>query len=720
MWHSARFFLGLSAVSSFTLSIAFSLMWFNKHSGDRLTAPSRDQPTLEFVICMSQESSKDVLELMGERREIIELAQFVLSRRTRDIRNELTNYLIARAIAEHEVERQGVLERDLAPLIKLDYGLPDFPELFIRSALENIIAEKSLITKDSPEGIRYFLDEKKKTEMESINKRYQEVRKSAIDALLRRVRSGYGELSQHQEETIAGIFYSLMGSILAKQGVQCARAITYGRGQPSRILEYPDFGTQFEGLLSKISDQKLRGCISKGLRESFLNPSKDLLILLHSMAQGYVILQILNLDPNCIALEKASLAKKKVYLDTNIIIATICSGDESHRAVVDLVRLTKDLGVELSFTSRTKEELLGRFRESTDLYLRLSGVSSNVARKAMELISDPFIKSFRMEQMAGSGSAWDWFSAKMNSVEVICKDSHGIEFDQERLDEILSHPDLKQLTSNVYKAAYPNKTEKVAQHDAFHILLIGELRKKETPDELGTNHWFLTLDHTLERAERDFAREMGREQGLCCNIHASTWLDLISTFLSPDIAREEPPIIFARLLASELPSLTKPLDPYDIVDLIGPWMDDPSLETESLRRIVGNDFVRKTLGQLREAEVRGEQIDFGKAVSPIIDSVKHEIEERHASEREKDRLEVSELKKKLDELQRVSNQSTRMRKPMLVSGLLSFAAIVTFSLLEAFIKVHFPDTVYYCLTSLTIILLGAAAIGPSITQYASK
>jgi len=672
---------------------------------------------------LTEKSLSDILSPELERKELIELAQFVLSRKTRDIRNELTKYLIARVVSKYAKEREGVLERDLSPLIELEYRLPDFPELFIHSALENMIAEESFIIRDSAEGRRYFLKEIKQGEIESLAEKYQELRRSAMDELVQRIESDYGKLSELQAELVLSVFFSLIGSILVKHTVNCAQAITYGKGEPSKVLEYPDFRTQLDTVLSKISEQKLRDSLSKVIRNMLLNPSKDLLNFLHSMAQGYVILQILNLDPNCIQLERASLAKRKVYLDTNIIIAIVCSGDESHQAVVDLTKLTTKLGVQLIFSARTKAEFLRRFKESTALYQRISGISKDVTRKAMELMPDPFIKSYRIEKGAGSGSGWGWFSAKMQNVEVILKDEFQIEFDLERKDEILKHGDLEQLTSIVYRAAYPTKSENVAKHDAFHILLINELRKEETPDELGTNYWFLTLDYTLDEAEREFAKETEQRQRLASSIHASTWLDMISTFMSPDIAREEAATIFAELLASELPALTTPINSYDIADLIGPWMDDPNLGTETIRRIVGNEFVRETLGSFREAKARGEEISLGEVVTPILETLRHEIENKYASTiaemksgDEKRTREVEEMKKEIEKFRNLDARVTGTRRPLLVFGTLSFILLSTFAVLQAFLKWNFPDIIYNSLLILTIVLLGSAAFGRLVLE----
>jgi len=675
------------------------------------------------VIALTEKSLPDILSPELERKELIELAQFVLSRKTRDIRNELTKYLIARVVSKYAKEREGILERDLSPLIELEYNLPDFPELFIYSALENMTAEDSFVIRDGPEGRKYFLKEIKQSEIESLAEKYRELRRSAMNELVQRVESDYGKLPELQAELVLSIFFSLIGSILVKHSVNCAQAITYGKGEPSKVLEYPDFRAQLDSVLSKISEQKLRDSLSKVIRNMFLDPSKDLLNFLHSMAQGYVILQILNLDPNCIQLERASLAKRKVYLDTNMIIAIVCSGHESHRAVVDLTKLTRKLGVQLIFSTRTKAEFLRRFEESTALYQRISGISKDVTRKAMELMPDPFIKSFRIEKGAGSGSGWGWFSAKMQNVEVILKDEFQIEFDQERKDEILKHSDFEQLTSNVYMAAYPEKSENVARHDAFHILLINELRKEETPDELGTNYWFLTLDYTLDKAEREFAKETKQRQWLDSSIHASTWLDMISTFMSPDIAREEAATIFAELLASELPALTTPINSYDIADLIGPWMDDPNLGTESIRRIVGNEFVRETLGLYREAKTRGEEISLGEVVTPILQTLRHEIEEKYARtiaemkiEDEKRTREATEIRNEIEKLKNLDVRFGRARTPLLVFGTLSFVLLSTFALLEAFVKWDFPDVIYNMLCILTIALIGSAAFGRTILE----
>lgn len=645
----------------------------------------------------------------GDRKELIELAQFVLSRRTRDIRSELTSYLIARIISKYAKERDGLLEADLIPLIEVEYRLPRFPELFVHSALEEMVSDGSVLTNDSSRGKVYFLDETKQREIESLAEKYGDVRKSAMQERVRRTEADYGQLSKQQTELLVDVFYGLIGVLLAKHGMSCAEAIVYRKRKPVKVLEYPDFRAQLDSLLWKIGDRKLRESFSKVLQEMFQNPNADLLTFLHSMAQGYVILQILNLDPNCIQLERASLERRRVYLDTNIVIALVCLGEQFHQAMIDLIKLTRKLGVQLVFSSRTKTEFLLRFKESTELYQRISGVSKDVTRKVMELMPDPFIKSYRIEKGVHSQIGWEWFDAKMQNIEVVLKDQYEIEYDQKKQDNVDNDPDLERLIGCVFRAAYPEKSDKVARHDAFHLFLVNKLRNEETTDELGTNYWFLTLDNTLERAEREFAKGSELEQWLPANIHASTWLDMVSTFLSPDVAREEPSSLFARLLATELPALIKPIDSYDIADLTGAWMDDPSLGTDTLRKIVGNEFVRGKLALFREARSRGEATDLGDVITPIMATVKQDLDSKYTST-------IGEMKKEIEKLKSIDERFTKTRKPLLIFGSLSFGLLAAFSLIEAIGKWHFPEITYTSLLILTIVLLGSATFGRSVLE----
>ena len=250
----------------------------------------------------------------GDRKELIELAQFVLSRRTRDIRSELTSYLIARIISKYAKERDGLLETDLIPLIEVEYRLPRFPELFVHSALEEMVSDGSVLTNDSSRGKVYFLDETKQREIESLAEKYGDARKSAMQELVRRTEADYGQLSKQQTELLVDVFYGLIGVLLAKHGMSCAEAIVYRKGKPVKVLEYPDFRAQLDSLLWKIGDRKLRESFSKVLQEMFQNPNADLLTFLHSMAQGYVNTSDTQLGSELYPARKSEFREKKSLL----------------------------------------------------------------------------------------------------------------------------------------------------------------------------------------------------------------------------------------------------------------------------------------------------------------------------------------------------------------------------------------------------------------------
>ena len=110
--------------------------------------------------------------------KLVELAQFVLNRRTEDIRSELYEYLVCGAIY-HAKEKDGLTEQDILVSLKEFYEL-DTPSRLVSSYVRNLVSKKDLIPVQREDQPAYILSETKLAEISSSNKDYENLRDNVI------------------------------------------------------------------------------------------------------------------------------------------------------------------------------------------------------------------------------------------------------------------------------------------------------------------------------------------------------------------------------------------------------------------------------------------------------------------------------------------------------------------------------------------------------------
>ncbi|GAG54313.1 unnamed protein product, partial [marine sediment metagenome] len=161
-------------------------------------------------------------------------------------------------------------------------------------------------------------------------------------------------------------------------------------------------------------------------------------------------------------------------------------------------------------------------------------------------------------------------------------------------------------------------------HDAYHILLIQHLRENESVDELGFKTYFLTRDNSLNFAEN----KVYKDDGAYNSIHINVWLQMISPFLSPKMCSGEASNAYVNLLGSLFPSLTKSIDPNVLISIMGVWMEDPSIDTEALRRIVGSKYVKESFEKIR-AVSKEKPSEMSEVIDPLLQTVITQIQKKN-------------------------------------------------------------------------------------------
>jgi DNA-directed RNA polymerase subunit F len=268
----------------------------------------------------------------------------------------------------------------------------------------------------------------------------------------------------------------------------------------------------------------------------------------------------------------------------------------------------------------------------------------------------------------------------------------------------------------VAEACYSASQEKSNQaivHDAFHLLLIQSLREREVVDELGFHSYFLTRDNTLTTAEN----MVYGEEKIFGSIHITLWFQMVSPFLSPKMCIDDVSNSYVRLLGSQFPSLTKSVNPDDLVDLMGVWMDDPSVDTEVLRKIVGSRYMKENLKKMHKI-AKEDPNKISTAVGPLLETVVSNLEEKYrikiAKIKEDNLKEITDLAEKIQSIQTSVQKSKALPKSLPIMGFLLLLSMLLSAILTTYWNMRIPEVVYWILGVGGIALIASYYFGEKV------
>jgi hypothetical protein len=264
---------------------------------------------------------------------------------------------------------------------------------------------------------------------------------------------------------------------------------------------------------------------------------------------------------------------------------------------------------------------------------------------------EPFWQSFRKLHNSNASLTWEGFKLKLSNISELLSTEFGVKIDKIHYKELKNSQEVQKLVGPVVTSALPRlKSDKVAEHDAFHLALVRKLSEGEE----GVSswfYWFLTEDYSLERAEWSLGAKIYA-------VPPDIWLQIISPFLSPivDGGASE---VFVRILNSQLGSFALRVDDRQLVKWLMPWADSAGFTEDQWKRILTNNYVQEHLGRVRSSLPHVETGSVGPDAAALAGVVLKELSNQQKEESEKLNQRIQSLSERLGEKDEQINQAKR-------------------------------------------------------------
>lgn len=521
-------------------------------------------------------------EGIDEKKALINLSQFIFRKEAGRIREGLYDGLVELAVFLRG--EKGVSKSEVQSVIKDHYPI-NLHQSIVDASLFRLWRSRA-ITRRSDN--RYYLEPKRKWSIsDQISERKKQIERLS-DGVLEEVKLNFDkDMSEEIAEGVKSKFFVFLSDFLTPRARVGAAMLT---GKGIEIPENLEVKRVLDETLADITDPYLKGAIRKGFANLFQKMDEEMQKFLFDIAENIYLLETLNLDPECRCLQRIEFSKIRLFLDTNVIIYLLCPSDPRlHRIASNFVDICKSFGIQLCYSNLTMSEYKRVLERSNTLFAEME-IPSHLLGDHPE----PFISSYAEELKQDPDQTWEGYYLRMKRLGGDVEKLYGLKRFSEDGDEIFEKEFFEKITNRVSGCAKVHrgsaKHEDVAKHDAFHLILVRELRKGEQTTVFGPNTWFASLDHTLLCADK--VVDNYYDDKIPSTMNCDIWIQMMAPFLSADVRDSSAPEILSHFISSQFWVARDRVNYENLKIIQGDWLSYSRLNEQDLREILSEKFVK--------------------------------------------------------------------------------------------------------------------------------
>jgi len=494
----------------------------------------------------------------GDDRLLTHYFRFVVREESGPLRDRLQRGLVERALKTGNPDHTMTVATIQTNIEKLA-GVRSYPRELVNQSLYQLVPRGYVEKAGKRDGEDlYRLAPGRFEILEVALKQVEEQEQMFRRVVVDKIEALHGTLGREERERVERAFVDLIGSILGKIGERCA--VNLVERKQWQTSEYPRFHRDLELAIATLPSE-LQDAARRAFEEALQSPTPEQGDYLYSIGQVYYVVELLHLDPELQALERARFEETWLFLDTNLLIAALLPEIREHDVVLALLRLCRQLGFHLCYSERTVGEFDSLIDAADEEYRHHPPFSHELAVQLAPAVASPFLRSYFL---SWPEKKWSWVQFRTHVAAWRGQlETHGIVLDDacprrmsgKRYDHLKRR--LGSGASTGGKDNRPVKKPRAVEHDAHMLSAVEQLIAKDDADAhpFGHRYWFLTNDRRLAECAR---ASTSSEIGSVCML-TEEWLQYISPFLSADVSRDQAADLFARLLGNRFFVLTGPL-----------------------------------------------------------------------------------------------------------------------------------------------------------------
>jgi predicted nucleic acid-binding protein len=439
---------------------------------------------------MTQDAKSDRVEVTEKQRyaAIYRLCHFVPLDSSDNFCYAVQEFLVLHAMATLGVIR--LLPSEVRDSVKNLFGL-DFELGEIEFILGRLHKAQEVVYVDG----EYWLAYQKCLELRRSVKDCNAFETKVIKDWLKSIEHKYPELSKDDLQRFEKDFKIFAAKIFAQHGAKCTALIYAKKKKIAEVVDkletlVPDILPEYP-VLDKIRRTELPAFFkdAEGERRKYIAELLDSSFLLHAI----------QVDKKCSMIIKEILKGRLLYLDTTVLYALFdLDTPRETRAVRRLIELSQQLEYTTVVTPKTLEEFKYSLNLAEKHLKKYSDIPKNFAKAAANHSAGGFIPAYWRKYAKTGISREDFIGTYRNFENLLAE--YKIEIRDDFCAEVQEDPELQTQIDLLYASEGLNFIDSnIAEHDAFHRLLIKKVRGGKALTFSTANAWFLTVDKKLNR-----------------------------------------------------------------------------------------------------------------------------------------------------------------------------------------------------------------------------
>ena len=257
---------------------------------------------------------------------------------------------------------------------------------------------------ETPEGLK--LSEDSKQELQISVAEIFTGRRFFYNSVFEEILCEYSTPSVNRNLLNKGID-SFLTNVFREYGSEVANSIL----DPSGVIESVLDQESINSILSTVTSQwdpRLGKYFREAMKKVFYGASEGSLQYLSALSRSYICIQLLNLDPNSINIQRKRLKESTTVLDTDVALTGIVDGSARQRTSKAIAEKSNILGSTCFVFNGSVEEIVYRIKRSINLYKDL-GCPTFIPPNKRSYIRDIFLDIFFEYLAAGKTSSFDDF-----------------------------------------------------------------------------------------------------------------------------------------------------------------------------------------------------------------------------------------------------------------------------------------------------------------------
>lgn len=395
------------------------------------------------------------------------------------------DFLIEQALLERGKEKSvKEIREGITSLFLLRFSNEE-----VKDSIDRLIREGKVIEKKS----HYTLEVEREGALRKINSDTKAQEKKIYADWLEKIARKYSTLPTDDKEILRKDLQEYLNKIFLQHGAECSILIYPEKSNPTFIAGIS--GGEIDKILLARAPQisEIRQVEFPAFLQDIDSEKRQ---YFSRLLDGTFIYNIVQADSSVIHALREQLSNYVFYLDTNVIYAVLELHSPKKASTMEKAfNIGKTFGINFVVSSRTIEEMQKSIELKSKELMSTPDIRQDLAEESADISEEENFVTSYLRSYARTGITKEDFIAKLQHIPELLK-AKGISIIQ---DPYKINPTELEIERAQLKAAVPRKTLSIAEHDAYHKILIKKEREAATARVPEQKYWFLSFDSPLSQ-----------------------------------------------------------------------------------------------------------------------------------------------------------------------------------------------------------------------------